>query len=134
MVPPQGYFARRAQWGGPFFTRPTALIGPDKAQAIWVNASLPMAVHRSRRERDAAAEGKWHEAYTRLPLREPVGPARLMAHRLLGSERTRTFILKREWAQQALLQIFQDFCHTTPWACRLCVFPKVLDLAMEELG
>jgi hypothetical protein len=133
VVPGEGYFARRAAWGGRPAARPVALIGPDRAQALWVNAYLPAALSTSRAAGEPEAERALRRHYRKLPLREPNGTARLMAHRLLGSEHQRHFVLRREWQQQALLQVFQDFCDTKPWACTLCVFPKVLDLSEPEL-
>jgi hypothetical protein len=126
-VPAEGYFADRAQWGGKVFSRPAALIGPNRAQAIWVNAFLPFALSLCRERKDQKTEKTLHRLYHHLPLNEPNGTARLMAHRLLGSEKGRAFPLTKEAQQQGLLQVFQDFCDTKPWACQACVFPRVMD-------
>lgn len=136
-VPARGYFGRRSVWGGRVLRRPVSLIGPDRAQALWVNAALPTAVRAARRQGDRAMEGRLHRFFRHLPLREPNGTARLMAHRLLGAERIRQFCLKEEWKQQGLLQVFQDFCDTKSWACQNCPLPhwlrKVpLELEMES--
>jgi hypothetical protein len=132
-VGPEGYFARRCAWGGKPFGRPAALIGPDRARAIWTNAFLPLAVRLAKTENRVDLEHRLHRAYRGLPLKEWNGLARLMAHRALGSEKTRKFPIKHERHQQGLLQIFQDFCDTKPWACSMCVFPQVLELSLSEI-
>ncbi len=126
VVPAKGYFARRSKWGGRPFHRPIALIGPARAQAIWVNAYLPLSVHLARQQHHIEQESKLHQIYSKLPLREHNSTARLMAHRLLGSESNRPFSLKKEYQQQALLQLFQDFCDIKPWACGHCALPKTV--------
>ncbi|HRY29679.1 MAG TPA: DUF2851 family protein [Elusimicrobiota bacterium] len=129
----EGYFGRRAVWGGKKFRHPAALIGEDRAQAMWVNVYLPLALRVARRRGDAKLEKELHARYHRLRLSEPNGAARLMAHRLFGAERVRRFRLNGEFEQQGLLQIFQDFCDTKPWACRHCVFPQTLDMSLAEM-
>jgi hypothetical protein len=134
LVGAEGFFARRAHWTSAPFARPAALVGPDRAQTLWVNVFLPAAAADARRRGDEAAERELRRRYAGLKLREPNGAARLMAHRLLGDERAARFPLKHEFQQQGLLQIFQDFCDTKPWACQVCVFPQVIDLSIAELN
>jgi len=133
VVPPAGYFARRATWNSTRFPHDVALIGPDRSQALWVNVYLPALLREIRRRRDAKAEERLHGMYRKLRLREPAGVSRLMAHRLLGSEKTRRVALNEERQQQGLLQLFQDFCDTKPWVCDHCAFPKIVGLSLPEI-
>lgn len=97
------------------FSRPTALIGPARARDFLGNFLLPVRWVRQ--------EIAWSEM-EQLPPASLSKPLRRVAVRLFGSaEKARSWD-RRFWQQQALLQIYQDFCLQDASGCARCAFPE----------
>ena len=98
--------------------KPLALIGKDRIRDLLGNVLFPAAI---------ASQPHLWEAYLDLPgavVNESLRRARL---RLFGSdEAVGERWSRRYWQQQALLQIYADFCLEDASECAECPFPEQL--------
>jgi hypothetical protein len=62
--------------------------------------------------------------YARLPATAPSEALRRATIRLLGSETAAAGRITRLWHQQAILQIYEDFCRRDTSDCAACPFPE----------
>lgn len=92
-------------------SRPMALIGPSRVSEIAANLMIPLHFDRRQDLRDYFA------SMTTLPLSSRV---RLAAERLLGDAENEVIDLRRTLHQQALLQIFEDYCLPAGGDCARC--------------
>jgi hypothetical protein len=104
-----------------------ALIGESRVTEILANVIFPFWFGES-----AAAE-RWTE-YAKLPARLSNRRLETGAARLFGDDPRRKDFLRTVAHQQALLQIFEDFCLQDDSDCASCPFPEqmrsFIDLAL----
>jgi Protein of unknown function (DUF2851) len=93
---------------------PLALLGAQRIRDIMANLVYPLLVP----EREAL----WND-YTKLPAPEDSTRGDIAAIRLFGSERAADPHRRKLWQQQALLQIYEDFCLSGTGGCETCCFP-----------
>lgn len=98
--------------------RPVALFGAARANEFLANYYIP---RWSLTNPDAA----W-QAFLKLPGGTPSDPVRRAATRLFGSRPDRASFYRKLWQQQALLQVYQDFCLQDVSECDDCPFPEQL--------
>ncbi len=99
---------------------PMRLIGPDRARDILGNVLLPWAV---------GSEPSLWSAYCRTSAVGSNQKLRRARLRLFGDDPDDRFsgFSSRYFQQQALLQIFDDFCLADASECRDCPFPEQLE-------
>lgn len=95
--------------------KPIALLGGGRASEIMANLCYPVLIR--------AHPELWHD-YTRLPATAPSEALRRATIRLLGSEAAAAGRITRLWHQQAILQIYEDFCRRDTTDCAACPFPE----------
>ncbi|MCB1092085.1 MAG: DUF2851 family protein [Verrucomicrobiae bacterium] len=104
--------------------RRLALIGKDRVQDLLGNVLFPAAIGKQ--------PGLWI-GYLALPGSVSNESLRRATQRLFGLHQARSKTLtKRYWQQQALLQIYRDFCLEDASDCRDCPFPE--QLAQWKVG
>lgn len=107
------FWSFHTSWGSPRRQAPLALVGHDRALAIFANVALPLAV----------AEGRapaWHHVRA-----EAAGKTlRIVASRLFGGPLPPA-VPRRLYAHQGLLQIYEDFCQRASPECEGCGFPAL---------
>ena len=94
-----------------------AIFGTERIHDILGNILYPIAVHHDPTQWTAYAAlagGKIHEKLERA------------AHRLLGDHPNRAKYLRPYYRQQALLQLYEDFCLEDTSDCTHCPFPEQL--------
>ena len=94
---------------------PMALVGESRVAEILANVIFPFW----------CAEGRdvW-QAYTKLPARLGNRRLEVAATRLFGDDQRRRDFIKTIAHQQALLQIYEDFCLQDNSDCAHCPFPE----------
>lgn len=97
--------------------RPMALVGTTRVHEILANVVFPMLI---REEPDL-----W-SAYAELPAKLGNEKLRRALSRLFGDDPRRNTFTRKVFQQQALLQIYQDFCLEDASACLDCPFPEQL--------
>ena len=99
---------------------PLALIGASRLADILANLAFPYASLRPE-----SAEACW-VAYTALPAALENEKSRRAAARLLGRRPDAATLQKKLFHQQALLQLYEDFCLQDSSDCAECQFPEQL--------
>ncbi len=92
-----------------------ALLGTQRIRDILANVIYPLLLP----ERPDV----W-DAFTRLPAPGTSTQTDIAGIRLFGSAEKAGLYSGKLWQQQALLQIYQDFCLATPSGCAGCPFPS----------
>jgi hypothetical protein len=96
------------------------LIGATRTQEILANLVFPYLSLRA----DLMVD--WWPAYAALPAVLENEKSRRAAVRLLGRRPDRAALQDKLFHQQALLQIYQDFCLQDHSDCTQCLFPEQL--------
>ena len=97
--------------------KPMALIGKDRISDILGNILFPIAI--------ADHPGQWND-FTELPGSVENEKLRRAKLRLFGERQDREKLSKRFYQQQALIQIYEDFCLEDLSECEQCPFPEQL--------
>jgi hypothetical protein len=99
---------------------PLALIGSTRIQEILANLAFPLlSLHPE------SAAASW-AAYAAQPAALENEKSRRAALRLLGRRRDAAALTTKLFHQQALLQIYDDFCLQDSSDCHQCLFPEQL--------
>ena len=98
--------------------KPIALFGKQRAQDFLANVLHPLRLAKS-------PEQHWPE-YARLTGGQPSERVKRAAYRLFGNDERKQAFLKKAWHQQAILQVYQDFCLRDHTDCEQCPFPEQL--------
>jgi len=99
-------------------TKPMALIGRNRSTDLLINHLLP---HSYLKDETAT----W-DSYAKLPASTNNEKLKRAIIRLLGQRDDLTNWTKKAWQQQAILQIYQDFCLQDTSDCHDCAFPEQL--------
>ena len=98
--------------------RPVALFGTSRINEFLANYYIP-------RWSQVDPSAAW-SALLKLPGGTPSDPVRRAATRLFGTRPDQAAFQRKLWQQQALLQIYQDFCLQDASDCDECPFPEQL--------
>jgi len=98
--------------------KPMALIGESRIADILANVLFPFWFAEG-----GDLESLWSE-YTNLPARLTNRRVEIAAVRLFGEDPRRVTLMKTAANQQALLQIYEDFCMQDNSDCAQCPFPE----------
>jgi hypothetical protein len=113
------YFDRHSVFGGRTSARPTALIGPDRAQSLLLNLAIPLLAAAG------AGEPFARGLLEKLPAESDNALVRQTALNLFGPDHP-TSLYRTGLRRQGLLQIFHDFCLDDRSRCAACSFPALL--------
>jgi len=103
---------------------PKKLVGRDKAVSLVADCLIPFYLAVCRKDNDPKTEHKLVLIYRSLPPPASSGITDYMTRNMLGNEnRGLARPLRR---QQALLQLYKDFCHRAPADCANCAFVEYL--------
>lgn len=112
-----GFWSRHYTLRSKPVATPLALIGKDRINDILGNVLFPLAVSKDREQWDA---------YTRLPGSVDNEKLRRAMLRLFHDRPGVEKLAKAYYRQQALLQIYEDFCLEDHSECADCPFPEQL--------
>jgi len=124
--PSGGYWAKRARFGPASFGRATRLIGRQRLTDMVVNVVIPLLLALSRERKTSGVEYQLHNIYCALKPRAENAVTRYMRFRIFGNPSAGKIVntLRR---QQALLQIFHDFCESSDATCETCGFLAAIE-------
>lgn len=120
---PMGFWADHCTWTGKRLAKPVALIGHARIRSIIGNVFLPYGLALARQQRDAEAERRVFELFTKFPKEEANRIVTLMVPRVFGEKPPKRIDFR---TQQGLLQVYQDHCEPDP-SCRTCRMIPYLD-------
>ena len=103
---------------------PKKIIGADKAVSIAADCLIPFLLAVSRAGNDLDMEQRLVLFYHALPIPSSSAVLDFMRKTVLG--RDAAFTPRSVCHQQALLQVYKDFCHAAPAACVGCPFVEYL--------
>ncbi|MEM7147404.1 MAG: DUF2851 family protein [Verrucomicrobiota bacterium] len=97
--------------------KPVALVGPSRIDDLLANQIYPYLIED--------VPDLWTQ-YAKLPAKLDNVRLKRALTRLFGTHPRRESFAKKVYQQQALLQIYQDFCLEDDSACQDCPFPEQL--------
>ena len=103
-----------------------ALIGDSRVADILANVLFPFWAAHDRKDQSSSNTRLWSE-YGRLPAQLSNRRLETAATRLFGNDPRRKQFLRTVAHQQALLQIYEDFCMQDNSDCAQCPFPEQMD-------
>ena len=109
---------------------PKKLIGRDRAISLIVDCLIPFFLAISRTENQTELEQKLAAISLSTPKPSSNAVVDYMERQLFG-QRPRT-IIKSVRHQQALIQLYNDFCFMAPGGCGSCQFLEYLQAAAEK--
>lgn len=115
------YWNYRYTWGGRRKKRPVRLIGKERVVIILVNALIPVMLAYARKKKDGRLEGILHGIYISQPSSGDDRITKFVTHHLFGRKK-----IDSARHQQALYQIFNDYCGNEEVGCARCNLTTVL--------
>jgi len=106
------------------------LVGRDRAVAILVDSLIPLFLAISRSRHDIELEKKLVSAIYAAPKPSSNSVVDFMSRNLFGKERGG--IVRSALHQQALIQLYNDFCFSFPSHCGSCPMPDYLSKNMKR--
>jgi Protein of unknown function (DUF2851) len=122
----EDFWSRRYVVDGPEHSRPVDLLGRGRATTMVVDVLLPAAAALAQcGDEPIALETvcALYACHPRLPANEV---SREMLRQFFGSDRIRAAIVNSACRQQALLQLYRDFCLSELETCQECAFPRLV--------
>jgi Protein of unknown function (DUF2851) len=126
VVGEEDFWSRRYVIDGPEHSRPVDLLGRGRATTMVVDVLLPAAAALAQLGHEPIALEAVRALYAchpRLPANEVT---REMLRQFFGSDRTRAAIVNSACRQQALVQLYRDFCLSELETCQECAFPRLV--------
>jgi hypothetical protein len=111
---------------------PKKLIGRDRAISLVVDCLIPFFLAISRKEDNPELEHKLAAIYISVPKPSSNAVVDFMIKQFFGKQ-SRSFI-KSVRHQQALIQLYNDFCFMAPGGCTGCHFLEYLKIASHAPG
>ncbi len=110
------------------FLRPTRhpkkMVGKDKAVSLVADGLIPFFLGLCRQVNDTKMEHRLVMVYHSLPIPASNAVIDYMKRNMIG--RDNSFAARSVRHQQALLQVYKDFCHRAPAGCINCAFVEYL--------
>lgn len=119
---PSDYWVYRLTLGGKALANPIKLIGPEKVHQIIINLIIPLGLLYARHNQDEELEKGLFNIYKTAPKTSDNSIIRFMANRIFDSDHERRALINSARRQQALLQLFYDYCAEMGGDCEGCKF------------
>jgi Protein of unknown function (DUF2851) len=122
----EDYWSRRYVIDGLEHSRPVDLLGRGRATTMVVDVLLPAAAALAQLGSEPIALETVRALYTchpRLPANEVT---REMLRQFFGNDHTRAVLVNSACRQQALVQLYRDFCLSELETCQECAFPRLV--------
>ncbi len=123
------YWSQYMVPGGKRLDSTPPLIGKPLADSIVLNIIIPALLCRAIEQDDSVLRDRLIDLYSVFPRLESHGIAKIMCHRLWGSEKGDRDILSVEMRRQGLIQLFFDFCDENIQDCEKCSMRNMLDFS-----
>jgi hypothetical protein len=122
----EDFWRRRYVIGGLEHRRPADLLGRGRATTMVVDVLLPAAAALAQLGDEPIALETVRTLYAchpRLPVNEVTSQ---MLRQFFGGDHARAAIVNSACRQQALLQLYRDFCLSELETCQECAFPRLV--------
>jgi hypothetical protein len=128
---PADYWLHRNTYTGRRSKSPQRLISENLARNVIVNITIPLYLAFARKTDDRALESNLHRIYEVIPRLPATSVTRFMRCRIFG-EASRGKLVRNARRQQALYQIFRDYCDNDDAGCANCVFLKAIEASSGQ--
>jgi hypothetical protein len=121
----EDFWARRYSINAPERPRAIDLIGPGRATTMVIDVLLPAAAALAQLGHEPmplAAVQALYRCHPRLPANDVT---RTMLRQFFGADSRRAAVVNSACRQQALLQLYRDFCLNELESCQECAFPRL---------
>ncbi len=115
------YWNYRYTWGGRRKKKPVRLIGRERVVIILINTLIPAMLAYARKKKDRGLEETLHRIYTPQPSSGNDRITKFVTHHLFGRKK-----INSARHQQALYQIFNDYCGNEEVGCTHCNLTAIL--------
>jgi hypothetical protein len=119
------FWSRRYTIDGPELSHPVDLLGPGRATTVVVDVLLPAAAALAQLGCESIPLVTIRALYLCHPRLPPNQITREMLRQFFGADRSRAAIVNSACRQQALLQLYRDFCVNELETCQECAFPRL---------
>jgi hypothetical protein len=119
---------------GPEVKRSVDLLGHGRAATLVVDILLPAAAALAQLGVGPIALESVRALYSCHPCLPANEVTREMLRQFFGSDRARAAIVNSACRQQALLQLYRDFCLSELETCQECAFPRLLGRLQQLPG
>ena len=120
------FWSRRYVIDGPERRRPVDLVGQGRATTMVVDVLLPAVAALAQLGYEPVALETVRALYACHPRLPANGVTREMVRQFFGSDRSRAAVVNSACRQQALLQLYRDFCLNELETCQECAFPRLV--------
>jgi len=108
------------------------LLGPGRAATLVVDVLLPAASALAEMGHEHLSSALLRTLYQRHPRLPANEITREMMRQFFGADRSRAAVVNSACRQQALLQLYRDFCTNEQETCQECALPR-LAVTLEAL-
>jgi hypothetical protein len=120
------YWRDHFTFGGKTLSKPVKLIGPEKILQIIINVIIPLVLIHARRHQNHKLEEVLHKIYQTAPKIPDNSILRFMTNRIFAGDQQRRALIHSARRQQALLQLFYDYCLERSGDCEGCRFLSLI--------
>jgi hypothetical protein len=123
---PEDFWASRYALDGPEQRQTVDLLGLGRATTMVIDVVLPAAAALARLGSEPIALESTRALYVCHPRLPGNAIMREMTRQFFGTDRERAAIVNSACRQQALLQLYNDFCLNELETCQECAFPRLV--------
>jgi len=120
--PESSFWSFRYSPCGKKLSSPKRLIGKERIWDMAVNVFLPALLLFAKHQKSDSMEKIIYQVYNHFPRLSPNRITKFMEEFILGLVKNKKNILNRARRQQALHQIYMDYCESNKSACDNCGF------------
>lgn len=122
LEPENSFWSFRYSPHGKKLSSPKRLIGKERIWDMVVNVFLPALLYFAKQQKSHSMEKILYQVYNHFPRLSPNRITKFMEEFILGLVKNKKTILNRAKRQQALHQIYMDYCESNKSACDNCGF------------
>ena len=116
------FWSFRYSPNGKKLSSPKHLIGKERIWDMIINVFLPVLLSFAKQCNSFSMERVLYQVYNHFPQLAPNRITRFMEEFVLGAVKNKKKLLNRAKRQQALHQIYEDYCNSNKNACDNCKF------------
>ncbi len=122
LEPENSFWSFRYSPCGKKLSSPKRLIGKERISDMVVNVFLPALLYFAKQQKSHSMEKILYQIYNHFPRLSPNRITKFMEEFILGLIKNKKNILNKAKRQQALHQIYADYCESNNSACNNCRF------------
>jgi hypothetical protein len=128
----EDFWSHRYTLHGKRLVHPIDLLGPGRAATLVIDVLLPAAGALAEMGHEHLSSALLRALYRRHPRLPANEITREMMRQFFGTDRSRAALVNSACRQQALLQLYRDFCTNEQETCQECALPR-LAVKLEAL-